>query len=77
MSGLMQKYEESLKNTPGPVRLADLPPMVIDYRGLLAYAKEKGVQPGMLSKKEKMTFVINKEGSALFVSKDRSESNAL
>ena len=40
--GLMQRYKESLKNTPGPVRLQDLSPMVIDYRGLLAYAKEKG-----------------------------------
>lgn len=58
MSGLMQKYKESLKNTPGPVRLQDLPPMVIDYRGLLAYAKKKGVQPGMLSEKEKMSFVL-------------------
>ena len=61
MNGLMQKYKESLKNTPGPVRLQDLPPMVIDYRGLLAYAKKKGVQPGMLSEKEKMSFVIKKD----------------
>lgn len=58
MSGLMQKYKESLKNTPGPVRLQDLPPMVIDHRGLLEYAKKKGVQPGMLSEKEKMSFVL-------------------
>lgn len=58
MSGLMQKYKESLKNTPGPVRLQDLPPMVIDYRGLLAYAKKKGVQPGMLTEKGKMSFAI-------------------
>jgi hypothetical protein len=65
MSGLMQKYRESLKNTPGPVRLQDLPPMVIDYRGLLAYAKEKGVQPGMLSEKEKMSFVIKEEHSQI------------
>ena len=58
MSGLMQKYKESLKNTPGPVRLQDLPPMVIDYRGLLEYAKKKGVHPGMLSEKEKMSFIL-------------------
>ncbi|MBO7664234.1 MAG: hypothetical protein J6U01_12795 [Clostridia bacterium] len=54
----MQKYKESLKNTPGPVRLQDLPPMVIDYRGLLEYAKKKGVHPGMLSEKEKMSFIL-------------------
>ena len=61
--GLMQKYKESLKNTPGPVRLQDLPPMVIDYRGLLAYAKKKGVQPGMLSEEEKKTFILNESTS--------------
>jgi hypothetical protein len=54
----MQKYKESLKNTPGPGRLQDLPPMAIDYRGLLAYAKKKGVQPGMLSDEEKKSFVL-------------------
>lgn len=63
MSGLMQRYRESLKNTPGPVRLQDLPPMVIDYRGLLAYAKEKGVQPGLLSEQEKMAFVLKEQHS--------------
>ena len=62
-NGLMQKYKESLKNTPGPVRLQDLPPMVIDYRGLLAYAKKKGVQPGMLSEEEKKTFILNESTS--------------
>ena len=61
--GLMQRYKESLKNTPGPVRLQDLPPMVIDYRGLLAYAKEKGVQPGLLSEQEKMAFVLKEKHS--------------
>ena len=59
----MQKYKESLKNTPGPIRLQDLPPMVIDYRGLLAYAKKKGVQPGMLSDEEKRSFVLKESTS--------------
>ena len=63
MNGLMQRYKESLKNTPGPIRMEDMPPMVIDYRGLLAYAKEKGVQPGYLSEEEKMSFVL-KEGNS-------------
>ena len=58
MNGLMQKYKESLEKTPGPIRLQDLPPMVIDYRGLLAYAKKKGVQPGMLSDEEKNSYIL-------------------
>ena len=61
MNGLMQKYRESLEKTPGPVKLQDLPPMVIDYRGLLAYAKEKGVQPGFLSEEEKKAFVLKEK----------------
>lgn len=57
----MQKYKESLKNTPAPVRLQDLPPMVIDNRGLLAYDKKKGVQPGLLPDEEKMSFVLKED----------------
>lgn len=60
MSGLMQNYRESLANTPGPILLKDIPKMVIDYRGLIKYAREKGVQPAMLSEKEKQKFVLSK-----------------
>ena len=65
MSGLMRKYKKSLANTPGPVKLQDLPPLIIDYRGLLAYARKKGVQPGMLSEKEKMSFVMRKSNDKM------------
>lgn len=58
MSGLMQRYRESLENTPGPILLKDLPPMIIDYRGLIKYAKEKGVQPVNLSEQEKKKFIL-------------------
>ena len=58
MNGLMQRYRESLENTPGPILLKDLPPMVIDYRGLIKYANEKGVQPVELSEQEKKRFVL-------------------
>ena len=57
MNGLKQRYKESLKNTPGPVLLNDLPPMTIDYRGLVSYARSKGVQLGLLSEEEKAAFV--------------------
>ena len=59
MNGLMQRYKESLHETPGPVKLEDLPPMIIDYRGLIEYAKKKGVHPGSLSDSEKEVFVIS------------------
>ena len=61
MNGLMQRYKESLIQTPGPVRLEDLPPMIIDYRGLIEYARKKGVHPGLLSEAEKQAFVTSSE----------------
>lgn len=57
-----QNYRESLANTPGPSLLKDIPPMVIDYRGLIKYAREKGVQPVNLSEQEKEKFIIAKDG---------------
>ncbi len=56
MNGLMQKYKESLEKTSGPILLKDMPPMSIDYRGLVKYAEAKGVDPGSLSKEEKDQF---------------------
>ena len=50
-----------LSNTPGPILLKDLPNMVVDYRGLIKYAREKGVQPAMLSEEEKKKFIIDAE----------------
>ena len=61
MSGLMQKYNNILSNTPGPILLKNLPNMVVDYRGLIKYAREKGVQPAMLSEEEKKKFIIDAE----------------
>ena len=61
MNGLMQRYKESLERTPGPVRIEDLPPMVIDYRGLIEYAKKKGVHPVELSESEKKDFISPKD----------------
>lgn len=58
MNGLMQRYRESLENTPGPILLKDLPPMMIDYRGLIKYANKKCVQPVELSEQEKKRFIL-------------------
>lgn len=57
MSGLMQKYKESLKNTGEPILLKDLPPMNIDYRGLIKYARSKNTQPAYLTTEEKQMFI--------------------
>lgn len=59
MNGQMQKYKDSLSKTPGPILLKDMPSVSIDYRGLVKYAKAKGVEPGSLSKEEKAKFCTN------------------
>ena len=61
MSGLMKNYNftrylEALENTrmQAPIRKVK-----IDYKALLKYAKEKGVQPCDLEKEEQERFVIS------------------
>ena len=61
MSGLMNKqyftrYMESLEDTR---MQAPLRKVKIDYKALLKYAKEKGVQPCDLEKEEQERFVIH------------------
>ena len=60
MSGQMQRYKESLSETPGPILMKDMPSISIDYRGLLAYSKDKGIEPAALSKREKDSFCNTK-----------------
>ena len=62
MYGQRKKYEASLANTPGPVAFEDIPDIEIDIKGLLAYAKEKGVEPGYLSEEEKEHFIVRNIG---------------
>lgn len=57
MSGLMQRYNESLKNTGKPIILSELPPMKIDYKAMTEYARSKGTRPSKLSEQEKNLFV--------------------
>ena len=62
MNGQMMNYKryyESLKNTPEPEEIIN--PMAIDYKGLIAYAASKGVEPCDLSEDDKSRFVIARE----------------
>lgn len=58
MNGQMMNYKrylESLKNTPEPTNPIKLQ---IDYKSLVAYAKQKNMLPGDLSDEEKSQFII-------------------
>lgn len=56
MTGQMKKYRESLANTPEPILLSQIHEK-LDLRGLMAYAKEKGVKVVQLSEQEKEVFL--------------------
>lgn len=56
MSEQMQRYKESLKEMSEPVMLSQMT-KAVDLRGLMKYAKEKGVEIAQLTEKEKMSFV--------------------
>ena len=56
MSGLMESYRASLQDTPGPISIRDCPKVKMDLRGLMAYAREKGVHTAELSDAEKLRF---------------------
>lgn len=58
MNGLMKKYRESLAQTPEPILLSQCPKIKLDLRGLMQYAKEKGVKVTDLEEKEKQSFII-------------------
>lgn len=49
-NGQAQRYKESLKNTQGPT--AYNPNIKMDLRGIVKYAKERGVKPTDLSDEE-------------------------
>ncbi|MDE7284379.1 MAG: hypothetical protein K2N85_12490 [Lachnospiraceae bacterium] len=57
MNGQMKKYKESLANMPGPILLSQCPKVRMDLRGLMQYAKEKGVKVIELTEKEKSAFI--------------------
>ncbi len=57
MIGQMTKYKESLRHMPEPVMLSQIQRKV-DLRGLMKYAKEKGVKVTQLTKEEKNRFLL-------------------
>ena len=55
MNGRMKKYKELLKSAPDPILLSQITKKM-DLRGLMRYAKEKGVKVAELSPEEKANF---------------------
>ena len=56
MNEQMQRYKDSLKGMSEPVMLSQMT-KTVDLRGLMKYAKQKGVKVAQLSEKERMTFI--------------------
>lgn len=56
MNGPMKKYKESLARIPNPILLSQIN-RKMNLRGLMKYAKEKGIRVEQLSEKEKMGFI--------------------
>lgn len=56
MSGQMRRYKESLKHTPEPIMFSQIQEK-IDLRGIMQYAKKKGVAVHQLTEKEKKNFM--------------------
>ena len=52
-----EKYRESLTHTPAPVLASQLPAVKIDFVGLAAYAKSRGVSVSDLTEEEKNQFI--------------------
>lgn len=57
MNGQMKKYKESLAQMQEPILLSQCPDIKLDLRGLMQYAKEKGVKVIELTEKEKSAFI--------------------
>ncbi len=53
---MRMKYKELLASTPEPVLLSQIHG-IMDLRGLMEYAKEKGVKVAQLSWEEKQLFM--------------------
>ena len=57
MTGQMTKYKESLRHMPEPIMLSQIQRKV-DLRGLMNYAKEKGIKVAQLTNEEKNRFLL-------------------
>ena len=56
MTRQMNRYRESLKETPQPILLSQIHTKM-DLRGLMKYAKEKGKKVMELSEEERRSFI--------------------
>ena len=56
MNGQMKKYRESLAEMSAPVELSQMT-RTMDLRGLMKYAREKGVKVSDLKESERMAFL--------------------
>ena len=56
MNGQMRRYRESLKGMSEPILLSQMK-KTMDLRGLMKYAKKKGVKVAQLTEKERMSFM--------------------
>ena len=57
MNGQMKKYKESLAKMSDPILLSQCPKVKLDLKGLMQYAKEKGIKVIELTEKEKAAFI--------------------
>ena len=61
MNGQTMNYKISLNTSVRPILPSELPKVRIDYKGLLNYAKKKGVRVIELTEAEKNAFVTPSE----------------
>lgn len=65
MSGPMSSYKEARKTTHFYEPCKELQQIRIDYDGLVAYSREKGVSVPELSDEEKNRFILNSDMSRI------------
>lgn len=56
MDGQMKRYRESLKEMSEPIQLSQMT-KTMDLRGLIKYAREKGVKVADLTETERISFL--------------------
>jgi hypothetical protein len=56
----MRRYRESLAKTSDPILLSQID-QSLNLRGIIRYAKDKGVKVEQLTEQEKMMFVENRQ----------------
>jgi hypothetical protein len=64
MNGQMKRYRESLAKMSEPILLSQMT-QTMDLRGLMKYARDKGVKVEQLSEDEKMLFVRKADKQAV------------